>query len=75
MKPSEKEKNRIQWTVRPATVEDRDKVNDLLHASYSSLLPKDYDEEFITKALPDLSKARESLLTCRNVVVVVFKSL
>jgi ribosomal protein S18 acetylase RimI-like enzyme len=65
-----KAKERIQWTIRPATLDDRENANSLLRASYSKLLVNDYDLDTLTKALPLLSSARDSLLTCGTWYVV-----
>ncbi len=66
MPPSE----RIQWKVRPATLADKNAVNELLMNSYENLLAADYDQEFLETALPLISKGREELLTCGTWYVV-----
>lgn len=68
--PTQKEKERIQWTIRPATLDDRENVNSLLRASYSNLLMNDYESDTLTKALPLIASAREALLTCGTWYVV-----
>jgi ribosomal protein S18 acetylase RimI-like enzyme len=65
-----KAQERIQWTIRPATLDDRENVNSLLRASYSNLLVNDYDPDTLTKALPLLTAARDSLLTSGTWYVV-----
>jgi GNAT superfamily N-acetyltransferase len=61
---------RIQWKVRPATLADKNAVNELLMNSYENLLAADYDQEFLETALPLISKGREELLTCGTWYVV-----
>ena len=55
---------RIEWKVRPATLEDQEAVDKLLMDSYKNLLAADYDPEFLTIALPLITKGSEELLTC-----------
>lgn len=57
-------KERIEWIIRPATIEDRNQTAKLLNASYYSLLPRNYDEETLAKALPAITTPRKQLLTC-----------
>ena len=54
---------RIQWIVRPTTMEDKDSIDQLLRTSYEHLLAKDYDSELLQIALPRLCSARPELLT------------
>jgi GNAT superfamily N-acetyltransferase len=61
---------RVEWVVRPATINDRNKINQLLKESYSDLLRQDYDDETLSIALPALTSARDELLTCGTWYVV-----
>jgi N-acetylglutamate synthase-like GNAT family acetyltransferase len=63
-------KGRIEWNVRPASATDKEGVHRLLQTSYSALLPKDYDEDVLTKALPMITGAQPQLLTCPTWYVV-----
>lgn len=60
----------IRWMVRPAQLQDKDKVDALLKISYSTLLPNSYSPEILSKALPKICTAQESLLTCGTWYVV-----
>lgn len=55
---------RIDWKVRPATLKDKEAVDKLLLDSYKNLLANDYEAEFLTVALPLITKGSEELLTC-----------
>ncbi|KAL3923595.1 MAG: hypothetical protein SGARI_006186 [Bacillariaceae sp.] len=68
--PSRETKQRIAWTVRPATKDDKQAVDELLWKSYSHLLKADYDDAFLEKALPKITVARPELLTCGTWYVV-----
>ena len=63
-------KERIAWMVRPATLDDAAAVSDVLSASYSQVMKPDKDPLVLSRALPYLSTARESLLTCGTWYVV-----
>mmetsp|Transcript_27637 Transcript_27637/g.66411 ORF Transcript_27637/g.66411 Transcript_27637/m.66411 type:complete len:192 (-) Transcript_27637:2433-3008(-) len=71
MTPSE----RIDWIVRPATLEDKTAVDELLVNSYTNLLPANYDVNFLKTVLPLITKAQEELLTCGTWYVVEDPSL
>mmetsp|Transcript_27638 Transcript_27638/g.66417 ORF Transcript_27638/g.66417 Transcript_27638/m.66417 type:complete len:130 (-) Transcript_27638:2615-3004(-) len=66
MTPSE----RIDWIVRPATLEDKTAVDELLVNSYTNLLPANYDADFLKTALPLITTAQEELLACGTWYVV-----
>lgn len=55
---------KIDWIVRPATMDDADEAKSVLFESYSSLLPKDYHESLLERALPLISVPQDDLLTC-----------
>ncbi|KAG7351699.1 GNAT family acetyltransferase [Nitzschia inconspicua] len=61
---------RTEWIVRPACLDDKELVNDLLWKSYSNLLNQDYDDDLLGAALPKITVAREDLLTCGTWYVV-----
>jgi GNAT superfamily N-acetyltransferase len=61
---------KVQWIVRPAQLRDKDKVDALLKTSYGTLLPANYSPEILTKALPKICIAQETLLTCGTWYVV-----
>ncbi|KAL7560344.1 hypothetical protein ACA910_020265 [Epithemia clementina (nom. ined.)] len=61
---------KIEWNVRPATPDDAEAVNEVLRTSYSEVMRPDYDEELLMKAVPHMSTARETLLTCGTWYVV-----
>ena len=63
-------KERIDWKIRPATLEDQDGVNQLLMDSYKHLLAADYEADFLEVALPLITQGREELLTCGTWYVV-----
>lgn len=63
-------KERINWIIRAATLEDTAPCEKLLTESYSQLLPQDYDHETLSKALPILTTPHEDLLTCGTWYVV-----
>ncbi len=63
-------KEKIAWMVRPAQLQDKDKVDALLAASYGTLLPASYSPEILSNALPKICNAQESLLTCGTWYVV-----
>jgi N-acetylglutamate synthase-like GNAT family acetyltransferase len=58
------------WSVRPATIHDRDAVEELMKASYGSLLNNHYDSKLLETALPILWHVRTELLTCNTWYVV-----
>ena len=58
------QQGRIEWKVRPATLNDRDAVNKLLLDSYEHLLAANYEPDFLKVALPLITKGSEELLTC-----------
>lgn len=58
------------WIVRPACLDDKTMVDELLWKSYSHLLRKDYDDAFLQVALPKITVARDELLTCGTWYVV-----
>jgi ribosomal protein S18 acetylase RimI-like enzyme len=53
-----------QWIIRPATLEDKDAVQELLERSYETLLAPDYDAQTLRSALPVITIPRQELLTC-----------
>lgn len=61
---------KIEWKVRSATLEDKPAVEALLRASYEKLLPRDYSQDILVKALPRICGANERLLTCGTWYVV-----
>jgi Acetyltransferase (GNAT) domain len=67
---SSRSKRKIEWTVRPARLDDKEMVDRLLWKSYSHLLKRDYDEDFLKIALPKITVARDELLTCGTWYVV-----
>jgi hypothetical protein len=48
-------RSRINWLVRPATLEDDDATSKLLYTSYFALLPRDYTEETLKNSLPKIA--------------------
>lgn len=58
------------WKVRPSTLDDKVAVQELLQASYSSLLAPDYDPDLLQVALPKICQPRDELLTCGTWYVV-----
>lgn len=65
-----KQTENIEWIVRPAQLQDKDKVDRLLMASYSTWFPADYASDVLSKALPKICIAQEILLTCGTWYVV-----
>lgn len=63
-------KEKVDWIIRPATVEDRDGCAALIQLSYRTLLPRDYSDECLAKCLPLITTPREQLLTCNTWFVV-----
>ncbi|KAG7365813.1 GNAT family acetyltransferase [Nitzschia inconspicua] len=63
-------KERSEWIVRPACLDDKEMVDNLLQKSYSNLLKDDYDGDLLAVALPKITVAREDLLTCGTWYVV-----
>jgi Acetyltransferase (GNAT) domain len=57
---------KINWIIRPATVQDRDKCADLIRLSYSSQLSTHYSAECLEQCLPLITNPREELLTCNT---------
>mmetsp|Transcript_13816 Transcript_13816/g.37981 ORF Transcript_13816/g.37981 Transcript_13816/m.37981 type:complete len:273 (-) Transcript_13816:187-1005(-) len=57
-------KQRIEWIIRPSTIEDDEELSKLMLESYSKLLAADYNDDFLEKAVPMISKPRPELLTC-----------
>ena len=51
-------KERLTWNVRPATLEDAAAVSKLLEYSYQTLLPANYEAEFLEKALPLITRGK-----------------
>ncbi|MGR3712325.1 MAG: GNAT family N-acetyltransferase [Shimia sp.] len=49
--------------IRPAHLDDRDGVDQLLTRSYPDLLPQDYDATVLEAALPLITTAQTALLT------------
>jgi hypothetical protein len=65
------EQNRIDWMVRPATIEDMDEVRKLLRRSYTTLLAADYQPETLEIALPMIAEPQIELLSCGTWYVVI----
>ena len=62
--------DKIDWTIRPATIDDRDGCAALIQLSYRTLLPRDYSDECLANCLPLITTPREQLLTCNTWFVV-----
>lgn len=67
---SNKPPQRIQWHIRPATLDDSVPCGQLLHDSYSVLLAPDYADECLQKCLPLITIPQPDLLTCPTWYVV-----
>jgi GNAT superfamily N-acetyltransferase len=65
-----KKTEKVEWIVRPAQLQDKDKVDRLLLASYSTWFPANYASDVLSKALPKICSAQETLLTCGTWYVV-----
>lgn len=50
-------------TIRPTTLADKEAIEPILEASYSTLLQGFYDADTLTRAVPIMSKAQPTLLT------------
>ena len=73
MKTSQNQNNtneKIDWIVRPSTLEDSDAVNGLLKLSYENLLAQDYEQYILEDVLPKICNANEALLTSGTWYVV-----
>ena len=64
-------KETIDWIVRPSQLEDADHINSLFQNCYGTLLSKDYDADFLEKALPKICTVRNDLLDCGTWYVVI----
>lgn len=64
-------KEKINWIVRPTTLDDHDDIAKLLNDSYATLLSQDYDTNLLQKALPDITKPKHELLTCGTWYIVL----
>jgi GNAT superfamily N-acetyltransferase len=60
----------IDWNVRPATIADANQTAKLLSESYYTILPQNYDQDILSKALPSITTPRRELLTCGTWYVV-----
>lgn len=65
-----KSTEKVNWIIRPATVDDRDGCAALIQLSYQTLLARDYSDECLAKCLPLITTPREQLLTCNTWFVV-----
>jgi hypothetical protein len=61
---------RIDWTVRPATIADANQTAKLLNESFYTILAQDYDQDTLSKGLPSITTPRQQLLTCGTWYVV-----
>jgi len=52
------------WSIAPATPGDGPEISDLLLRSFSALLAPVYDPAVLATALPKITQARRSLLSC-----------
>jgi hypothetical protein len=57
---------KIDWIVRPASIQDRDECSALIGLSYSSQLITHYSAECMAQCLPLITIPREQLLTCNT---------
>jgi GNAT superfamily N-acetyltransferase len=68
--PTEHNQERIDWNVRPATIADANQTAKLLSESYYTILPQNYDQDTLSKALPSITTPRAQLLNCGTWYVV-----
>ncbi|MGJ8531281.1 MAG: GNAT family N-acetyltransferase [Alphaproteobacteria bacterium] len=53
----------MSFSIRPTTLADKDAIEPILEASYSTLLQGFYDADTLARAVPIMSKAQPDLLT------------
>ena len=70
MQCQQQSKEKVDWIIRPANVNDRDGCAALIQLSYGTLLSRDYSDECLAKCLPLITTPREQLLTCNTWFVV-----
>ncbi|MDC0738625.1 GNAT family N-acetyltransferase [Cognatishimia sp. SS12] len=54
----------IEFTIRPASLQDADAISAMMRRSYGDLLKPDYHPRILAKALPRIAQARPELLGC-----------
>jgi GNAT superfamily N-acetyltransferase len=59
-------KEKIEWIIRPATLQDHDGCAALIQLSFSTQLVHDYTVECLSKCLPLITTPRQQLLTCNT---------
>ncbi|WP_306258002.1 hypothetical protein [Pararhizobium sp. IMCC21322] len=53
----------MSMTIRPTILADKEAIEPILEATYSTLLQGFYDADILTRAVPMMSRAQPALLT------------